>query len=81
MGVSSIPVREALLDLAGSGLVEIIRNKGLRIPALRDSGLAELLEWRMLLERPAVVRVAKKNTALLLFAWVMSGREGAGIGR
>lgn len=59
LGVSATPVREALFDLAATGTVEVVRNRGFRVPVLTDSDLDELLELRMLLERPAVVRIVE----------------------
>ncbi|MGH7642201.1 MAG: GntR family transcriptional regulator [Candidatus Dormibacteria bacterium] len=61
LGVSATPIREALFDLAGAGIVQSVRNRGFRVPVLSDSDLDELLDLRMLLERPAVVRFAAKR--------------------
>jgi len=61
LGVSATPIREALFDLAGAGIVQSVRNRGFRVPVLNDSDLDELLDLRMLLERPAVVRFAEKR--------------------
>jgi DNA-binding GntR family transcriptional regulator len=62
LGVSATPIREALFDLTGTGVLEVIRNKGFRVPVLTDRELDDLLDLRLLLERPAVVRVAEANT-------------------
>jgi DNA-binding GntR family transcriptional regulator len=50
LGVSTTPVREALLELARNGLIEPVRNRGFRVvePTLED--LHELFEVRELLE-------------------------------
>ena len=61
LGVSATPIREALFDLAGTGIVEFVRNRGFRVPVLSDSDLDELLDLRLLLERAAVVRVAESR--------------------
>lgn len=58
LGVSSTPVREALLDLANAGLVEAVPNRGFRIPALSEHDLDEIFELRLLLEVPSIGRVA-----------------------
>ncbi len=58
LGVSATPVREALLDLAHDGLVEVVRNRGFRIASLSPHDLDELFEVRLLLEVPSVGRVA-----------------------
>jgi DNA-binding GntR family transcriptional regulator len=63
LGVSATPVREALLDLAGAGLVESVRNRGFRVVVLGDSDLDEIFELRSLLEVPSVGRVAGRLDA------------------
>lgn len=50
LGVSATPVREALLDLANDGLVEVVRNKGFRVPILAEHDLNEIFDLRLLLE-------------------------------
>lgn len=58
-GVSATPVREAMLDLANEGLVDIVRNKGFRVTELSEKDLDELSELRALIEVPTVRRVAE----------------------
>jgi DNA-binding GntR family transcriptional regulator len=58
-GVSATPVREAMLDLANEGLVEIVRNKGFRVTDLSEQDLDELSELRALIEVPTVRRIAE----------------------
>ncbi len=57
-GVSATPIREALFDLVGANLIEVVRNRGFRVPLRSERELDELYDLRMLLERPAVVRLA-----------------------
>ncbi len=57
-GVSATPVREAMLDLAGEGLVEPVRNKGFRVSELTDEDLDQITYIRKLIEVPAVGDVA-----------------------
>lgn len=61
--VSATPVREAMLDLAKEGLVEAVRNKGFRVTTLSERDLDEITEIRMLIEVPAVTRIAGSVTA------------------
>ncbi|WP_370072657.1 GntR family transcriptional regulator [Streptacidiphilus sp. MAP5-3] len=61
-GVSATPVREAMLDLAKEGLVEVVRNKGFRIVGLTEQDLDDFTEIRELIEIPATVRVAETAT-------------------
>jgi DNA-binding GntR family transcriptional regulator len=63
LGVSSTPVREALLELANRGIIIPIRNRGFKVQASSLEDLEGLFELRELLERFAVVRVAKKGLA------------------
>ncbi|MDO5739783.1 MAG: GntR family transcriptional regulator [Ornithinimicrobium sp.] len=57
-GVSATPVREAMLDLVGEGLVEIVRNKGFRVTELDEHELDAMAELRMLIEPPVMGMVA-----------------------
>lgn len=54
LGVSITPVREAVMDLANFGMVEIIRNRGFRVPVLTDHDLDEIFKVRTMLEAPAM---------------------------
>ncbi|GAA2157701.1 MULTISPECIES: GntR family transcriptional regulator [Glycomyces] len=56
--VSATPVREAMLDLEKRGFVETVRNKGFRVTAVSDELLQDIVEIRLLLEPPAMARVA-----------------------
>lgn len=58
LGVSITPVREALLELSTEGLVEIVRNRGFRIRAVSEEDLDEIVELRLMLEVPAVRKLA-----------------------
>ena len=60
LGVSITPVREAVMDLANLGIVEVIRNKGFRVPQLTDQDLDEIVEIRTMLEVPAMREAAEK---------------------
>jgi DNA-binding GntR family transcriptional regulator len=55
-GVSATPVREAMLDLAKEGLVEVVRNKGFRVTELSDGELDDITEVRRLIEVPTAVK-------------------------
>ena len=61
LGMSATPVREAMLDLAKEGLVEPLRNKGFLIVERSARELDELTDLRLLLEVPAVRRVAERG--------------------
>jgi DNA-binding GntR family transcriptional regulator len=57
-GVSATPVREAMLDLAKQGLVEVIPNKGFRVTKVSDAELDQITEIRLWLEPPAAAIAA-----------------------
>jgi len=58
LGVSNGPIREAMLALVDDGLMEAVPNKGFRSVPLTPADLAEIYEMRLLLEVPAVARLA-----------------------
>jgi len=59
LSVSNGPIREAMLALVDDGLMEAVPNKGFRTVPLTLADLAEIYEMRLLLEVPAVARLAK----------------------
>ena len=59
LGVSNGPIREAMLALVDDGLMEAVPNKGFRPVPLAPADLAEIYEMRLLLEVPAVARLAE----------------------
>ncbi|WP_246664035.1 GntR family transcriptional regulator [Phyllobacterium sp. SYP-B3895] len=61
LGVSTTPVREALLELARSGLIEPLRNRGFRVVAPTLAQLRNLFDMRELLEVYAAEVVALKR--------------------
>ncbi|SDT11438.1 GntR family transcriptional regulator [Jiangella sp. DSM 45060] len=61
--VSATPVREAVLDLAKDGLVEMVRNRGFRVRVLGDKDLDDIVELRLALEVPAMERLASRRPA------------------
>jgi DNA-binding GntR family transcriptional regulator len=58
LGVSTGPIREAMLALVDDGLMEAVPNKGFRSVPLTPADLAEIYDMRLLLEVPAVARLA-----------------------
>jgi DNA-binding GntR family transcriptional regulator len=61
LGVSTTPVREALLELSNRGMIVPMRNRGFKVQALSIEDLENLFEIRELLERFAVVKVARSG--------------------
>lgn len=61
MGISRIPIREALVQLEGEGLVKSVPHKGAVVSELSISEIAELFELRGLLEP----RLLKKSVPKL----------------
>ena len=58
LGVSATPVREAMLDLVGEGLVVAVRNRGYRVVSMGAEDLDAVLKIRLLLEVPSMGDVA-----------------------
>jgi DNA-binding GntR family transcriptional regulator len=61
LGVSTTPVREALLELSRAGLVTPLRNRGFRVEATSLDDLNNVFALRELLERYAMVEIAQKR--------------------
>ena len=63
LGVSNSPVREAMMELAGKGLLEVVRNRGFRVVEMTDADRREVYDLRLLVEVPAVAEVARRGLA------------------
>jgi DNA-binding GntR family transcriptional regulator len=61
-GVSATPVREAMLDLVGEGMMEAVRNRGFRVMAVSEEDLDQISQIRLLIEVPVMGQVAKLLT-------------------
>ena len=57
LGVSATPVREAMSELAAQGMVEVVRNRGVR--ELSDVELDEITQLRQLIEVPTTAALAR----------------------
>lgn len=64
LGVSNSPVREAMLTLVNEGLMEPVRNRGFRVVPMSDHDLDEVYDLRMMLEVPAMTRLAEMSDRL-----------------
>ncbi|MDQ2859379.1 MAG: GntR family transcriptional regulator [Pseudomonadota bacterium] len=56
LGVSQMPVRDALSRLAAEGAVEIRSKRKIEVPAMSEARFTDLLECRLLLEPEAAVQ-------------------------
>jgi DNA-binding GntR family transcriptional regulator len=80
VGMSVTPVREAMLELAGRGMVQPVRNRGFRVVERTARELDATLELRMLVEAPTIARLARALDAPALArlrALVEGGIEAA----
>lgn len=57
LGVSPVPVREALTKLTSEGLLVNVRNKGVSVPPLSAGDFTEITDLRLMLE-PYLLRTA-----------------------
>jgi DNA-binding GntR family transcriptional regulator len=62
MNVSPTPVREAMLELARVGLIEVLPNRGFRVTVVDDHDLDEIASLRKMLEVPAMRLIVEKAT-------------------
>lgn len=61
LGISRTPVREALLELASQGLVEILPRKGIRIKLFSEQDVHEVFQVREIIEVGVVESVARRG--------------------
>lgn len=59
--VSNSPVREAMMSLANSGLLELVRNRGFRVVEMTEDDKREVYELRMQIEVEAIRRVTERG--------------------
>jgi DNA-binding GntR family transcriptional regulator len=61
LGISTTPVREALLELSRAGLVTPLRNRGFRVEPTTLQDVDNVFSLRVLLERFALVTLANQR--------------------
>lgn len=61
VGVSRTPIREALLELERNGMVEIVKNRGMRVRQTSLEDLIEGFEVRLMLEVPLTRRATDRQ--------------------
>ncbi|MDN6358770.1 GntR family transcriptional regulator [Yaniella sp.] len=59
--VSNSPVREAMMSLVNSGLLELVRNRGFRVVELTEEDKREVYELRLHIEVDALRRIANRG--------------------
>lgn len=59
--VSNSPVREAMMSLTHSGLLELVRNRGFRVVELAEDDKREVYELRLHIEVEAIRRVTDRG--------------------
>jgi DNA-binding GntR family transcriptional regulator len=62
MGVSRLPVRDALSKLAAEGLVEVRPDRGAYVPSLTAEQVVETFDLRVLLECDALAHAIPRHT-------------------
>ena len=81
IGVSTTPVREALLTLERDGLVAPLRNRGFRVEPLSIAQLENLFSLRELLEVHAIVAVARQGLREPAELVALADAVGEAVGR
>nr|WP_242431897.1 GntR family transcriptional regulator [Burkholderia ambifaria] len=62
LGISTMPVREAVSRLVTEGALEMLPNRSLRVPAVSIARLDELIDARIAIESHAAFRAAERMT-------------------
>lgn len=60
LGISRTPVREALVDLAKTGMISFERNRGVRINDSQGHDIQEIFQLRRMLEIPAMLQAVPR---------------------
>ncbi|NEE41034.1 GntR family transcriptional regulator [Streptomyces sp. SID7982] len=81
LGVSTTPVREALLELHRQGLVTPLPNRGFQVVMPSTEELVQLLELRELLETYALERLARQEDKDLAPLYPMAERIAEAVER
>jgi DNA-binding GntR family transcriptional regulator len=63
LGVSVMPVREAVSRLVADGALEVAPNRAVRVPVMTMRGFRELADTRMAVEGLAAARAARHRSA------------------
>jgi len=66
LGVSRVPVREALFQLQAEGLLRMVPNKGMYVRTVSAAGLRELFRLRNLIEADVLAEAVPLHTAATL---------------
>ncbi|WP_349828748.1 GntR family transcriptional regulator [Brevibacterium litoralis] len=61
LDMSNSPVREALMDLVGEGLLEVVRNRGFRVHENSEDDRREIHQMRSIIEVTAMQRLAERG--------------------
>jgi DNA-binding GntR family transcriptional regulator len=61
MGISRTPVREALIEFARQGIIEILPQRGFRLRAFNEAEREEVFDLRCVLESLVFERLAKEG--------------------
>jgi DNA-binding GntR family transcriptional regulator len=62
LNVSRSPVREALKELSGEGLLENIPNKGVFVRELTEEDIMDVFELRIIIEKYAIEKAVERMT-------------------
>jgi DNA-binding GntR family transcriptional regulator len=86
-GVGTSPIREALFQLAGEGLVRLEGQRGFRVAELNEKELVDITDWRAKLEGEALRRAILNGnleweaTAVAALYRLKGVQESSGLGK
>ncbi|PRX98032.1 GntR family transcriptional regulator [Allonocardiopsis opalescens] len=80
LGVSKTPVREALIQLSGSGLLKVTRNRGVAVRKLSHQDARHIYQQRLLLEPWALASAVRRpGVDFSLAEQVLAGVESLAV--